>query len=588
MSFKDKIKNIQKNNRLSGHKPSLISTNPDSVRRSIAESVLPEGAVLDDRMIKKSNFWGGSYGFNSPGGSSFYHLQRPYQPDFDSPDRQWYPEDLKEANKFWRLFYKSDPMFGTAVELYSTMMTSDFDITLENEQDSTIRNTLLDMCEKVQLQSVIQNMCKEYLVVGEAIPHCFFNSELGIWDYVNFHNPDFIEVIDPPMVKFDPLIYFVPDDDLRDFLNSTDPEIYEVKKRLPNEFISKVLSRQKIQLSSLNCSFIARKLHPYEARGTSLASRIWRINVVEDAVYNSTIALYRRSAAPLKVLKLGSEASGWIPSPEMEQRLLSLVTQAEIDPAAWITTNFGVNFETWGNTDRGVTISKEHSVIENVKLNALGLSKSFLSGEVSYASAKSGLQVFLRRLLSMRQFFESVWLYPKFFRPIIDIQDWQTSSTAEVAHRIKIKRKASEAEEQGRIIKPKIIWKNKLDSNVDDDMLKALQTIKNMGFDVSLQTIGSTVGLDWVDETKKMAHEFLEKGEVLSETLGETKKLEFEQSRSQQTKPAGAPGSGAPPTGSGKAPPGKKPPSTPPGNSDNPGKPSNEPIESPGSDMVGD
>jgi hypothetical protein len=584
----NKMKNFR---RVSEMEPKMLSSDPEYHKREFASQILPEGATLADRPKKTANWWMGSTGFGGYGGSSMYHTQRPYMPEFDSPDRQWYPEDRCEANRYWRLFYKTDPMFGTAVEMYSTMMTSEYDIVLENTQDASVKKQLEDMCETVNLQKTLQDLVKEYLVLGEAIPHCFFSQQKGIWTHVGFHDPDYVEIIDSSMIDMEPMIYFVPPDELRELLTLSTPEAMELRRTLPVEFVSKVLARQKIRLSPLNCSFIPRKLHPYDERGVSLASRLWRINMVEDAVYNSTISTYRRSAAPLKVLKLGDPNTGWIPAPETEQKLLSMVTQAENDVQSWIVTNYGANFETWGNQDRAITLKMEYDTIEKVKLVALGMSKSFMSGEISFASARSGLQVFLRRLLSMRQFFEAAWIYPKFFNPIIEINDWnQRSTTAEVNHRIKVKRTAQEAADKGLLVTAKLKWKNRLDSAVDEDLLRAIGQLKQYGFDVSMSTIGSTVGMDWRDEQKKKAVEFIEKEDLLTETLGVTKKLKYEQQQQSGAKPPGAAGSGAvPPSGAagagGKAP-AKKEPSTPPGNSEEM-TPSNEAIEPPGSDSVG-
>jgi len=145
------------------------------------------------------------------------------------------------------------------------------------------------------------------------------------------------------------------------------------------------LARQKIRLSSVNCSFIPRKLHPYDERGTSLASRLWRIWMVEDAVYNSTIATFRRNSAPIRVAKLGDRNMGWIPPPETEEKLLHLLTQAEMDPNAWLVWNYGIEFEAWGTQERAITLSKEYDTLEKCKLVALGLSKSFMTGEISYS-----------------------------------------------------------------------------------------------------------------------------------------------------------------------------------------------------------
>ena len=577
--------------RASKFQPKMI--NGGNQQREIAADVLPDGASLSplQKRAQSVQNWTGSAFMNTGGGNSLFHTQRPYLPEFDSPDRQWYPVDRLEANYYWRMFYKIDPFFGTAVDMYSGMMVSDFDIVLTNSSDKTIQNQLKDMCEEVNFLEKFQHLVKEYLVVGEALPHCFFDSEQGMWSYIAFHNPDFIEIQDSPILDMDPIINFLPDDCLRELLTANTPESVEIRKRLPSEFVSKVLARQKIRMSPLNCSYVPRKLHPYDERGTSLASRLWRIWMVEDAVYNSTIATFRRHAAPLKVLKLGDPNTGWIPDPSTEQNLLRMLAQAEMDPQSWIVYNYGINFEAWGANERAITLSREHDTIEKVKLVALGLSKSFLSGEITYAAAKSGLQVFLRRLLSLRQFFENSWILPKFFAPIIAINDWTKSTPSEVNHRYRIKRTAQEIEEKGLLITPKLKWRNKLDPTVDEETLRAYLQLKQFGFDVSMDTIGSVVSLDWKDETRKKVEEFKEKHEIIDSTLGPylKQKYEMENQQNAPAKPPGAAGSGAKPTGGpGTAPkkaPGGQSTSHPPGSGEAPGGALDEGLEGPGSGM---
>lgn len=983
--------------------PSLVSGSGDYAKRELVEEVLPEGATLPPMSKSSSVFspWSGVSSFSGGGGSSMFHTQRPYLPEFDSPDRQWYPKDRITANKYWRLFYKADPIFGTAVEMYSQMMTSDFDIILDDENDTSIKNQLMDMVQETYFLEKFQQLIKEFLVAGEAIPHCFFDEQKGTWSYIGFHNPDYIDIQDSPIIDMDPIISFIPDDCLRDMLTDNTPEALEIRQKLPPEFVSKVLAHQKIRLSPLNCSFIPRKLHPYDERGVSLASRLWRIWMVEDAVYNATISIFRRHAcfikgtkiltdlgiknvediregdtvisgegkfkkvkaawedhaeeiveiksagsellecttnhkfklwvrprkcacgcevdltntsggtprsylsghydfrrdpktgrytkdsnewtvyskepnvtllkdydpikileakdikrgdylliprkfeeipmtvtekdlgmarllgyyvaegckrhlsskkrkeaneygvqlsfslaekdtwakdiesigdllgvrvrtrvdyrendtiregvtrvnidnvkdlwlaswcfenggaysktkvlseivmkwplsmkeqfiiglfrgdghsrkdeeavhyattskslayqvriilaqlgiygsisisekkqknwndcyqviscgngarkiskfvwgkdlvkkgskssyswhwmdddyiyvkvlsvkirkdpqpvynmtvegdqsyianglatknSPIKVLKLGDPNTGWIPSPETERKLLQMVTQAEMDASSWIVYNYGVNFETWGNTDRAVTLSREHDTIEKVKLLALGLSKGFMSGEVSFSSVKGGLQVFLRRLLSMRQFFESTWILPKFFDPIIQINDWVKSTPSEVNHRYRIKRTAQEKREQNLYISPKIKWKNKLDPNVDEEMLRACAQLRNLGFDVSLDTLGTSVSLDWEDELTKKVTEFKKGEEIKNKVLGPNLKQRYDQmNRPAQGKPPGGAGSGAAPPSSGMIKPTGKPPGGQPGEVHPPGSSdSNGPLD---------
>ena len=569
--------------------PKLVSSNGSYQRRKILDGILPDGATLDPRQKRAEvTSWAGSGYFGGSGGSSVVHTQRPFLPEFDSPDRQWYPKNRLEANYYWRMFYKYDPFFGTAVDMYSGMMTSDFDIILENCSDPTIKNTLMDMVEKTMFLERFQQIVKEFLVTGECFPHCFFDDTEGIWSYIAFHNPDFIDVMDNPIIDMDPIISFIPDEALREFLQDNSPEAQEVRSQLPAEFVSKVLARQKIRLSSVNCSFIPRKLHPYDERGTSLASRLWRIWMVEDAVYNATISTFRRNAAPIRVAKLGDRNAGWLPPPETEEKLLHLLTQAEMDPNAWLVWNYGIEFEAWGTQERAITLSKEYDTIEKCKLVALGLSKAFMSGEISYSSSKSGLQVFLRRLLSMRQFFEHSWILPKFFNPIIQINDWSVSTPSETAHRYRIKRSQQEKEEKGLYIKPKLKWRNKLDPSVDEESLRAYLQLKQFGFDVSLSTVGSAVSLDWKNEAKKRAEEFKERDTLIKNTLGPQLKEKYEQAM-QPAKAPGAAGSGAKPPGSAMMPkpqPGGQPgQSHPPGSAEDGNTPLNEGLDSPSSGM---
>lgn len=544
-------------------KPRVFGSNAG--RRADIEKILPEGAALSP---KRSYIYGGSS--LSQAGSQV-HIQRPYEPEIESPDRQYYPQDRLLANKWWRMFYKYDPVFGTAIDMYSEMPISEFEIVLEGDSTKEIIDTLNLMVEQCQFLYKLKQMFSEFLVIGECIPHNFFNEELGIWTYIGVHNPDLIEIKDAGLVNMDPIISFVPDEDIRKLLADTSPEAREIKSKLPSEFVAKVMAKQKIRLKNTNCSFIPRKMHPYDERGTSLASRMFRIWMVEDAVYNSTIATFRRHAAPIKVAKFGNQNTGYIPSPEAQDDFMRQLTIAETDPQAWLSATYAVNFEAWGANDRAITISREHDTIEKVKLVALGLSKGFMTGEVSYASVKGGIQVFLRRILSLRQFFEAIWIYPKFFGPVMKMNGWTKSTPSEVNHNYRMKRTAQELAEEGMYIKPKLQWKNSLDNKVEEELLRAYGQIKQQfDFTVSKETIGAATGLDWRNEVKTSADEYLEENKILEKTLGASEVFKYKE-KTQPVKPPGGAGAGAKPPAAGGKPPVKNDGSAPPGSGGGPG-----------------
>src|SRR3989304_1923542 len=487
------------NERFAAMMPRLATSNPNQTRRDLFSNDLPKGASWDPRRTAQM-FGGGMGGMNqlsssSGGGRNLFTVQRPYQPEFESPDRQQYPVHRILANRYWRLFIKLDPIIGTGLDMYGEMAWSDAKLTGEGVEGE-IREVYEGMWEACSILSLLPAMVREFLGVGEVIPHCFYDDKEGMWTYIALHNPDNLEVIDAPFIKMEPIVEFVPDDQLRAILTSSDPELQKIRQNLPPELVSKLYSRQNIRINTeTNATFIARKLHPYETRGTSILSRMWRILMYEEAIFNASIATARRHAGPLKIAKLGNPQTNWIPGPEHERRFAELVAQAEFDPHAWIIYHYGLQLEAFGTTDRVMTINREWEIIERIKLAALGLSRSFITGELTFASATAGLQVFLRRLLALRNYFESVWLRPKFFKPIAEINEYYRRDRAEIDHRIRVKRTAQEIREDQRLIVPKIDWSHKLNPQVDKDLISAYEMLERMGILISKTKKAAVVNL---------------------------------------------------------------------------------------------
>lgn len=428
--------------------------------------------------------------------------QRPYQPEFESPDRQQYPVHRILANRYWRLFYKMDPIIGNGIDMYSELPWSDYELTGDGI-DGEIKDTLEYMDRETQVRSILPFMVREFLVTGEACPHTFYDDDKGIWTYIAMHNPDQLEVIDAPFIKMDPVVEFMPDSRLQEILTSSHPMLHKVRDSMPNELLSRLMARENIPLSPVNFTFLPRKLHPYDTRGTSIISRMWRILMYEDSIFNASIATARRHAGPLKVAKLGSPQNGWIPGPEQERKLLELLSQAELDVNAWLVYHYGIQFEMVGTTDRIMSIDKHWDLIERVKLIALGISKAFLHGEVTYASAASGLTVFLQRLKAMRQMFENKWLYPKYYGTIAKINKWVKPSEAELSHRVRVRRSSREVDEDKRWIIPRMEWERSLDPSVDAEMINAMQALQGLGVQFSKSTLMAQVNRDFEEEQKQ-------------------------------------------------------------------------------------
>lgn len=467
--------------------------------------ILPEGASLSpgagegyrQAARKHANISGGSIGSDTLQSS-----QRPYQPEFESPDRQAYPVHRILANRYWRLFYKLDHVIGNGIDMYGDLPWGNVEFSGENV-DGEVKDMMEHSWNECSMRAVLPYATREFFVVGEAAPHLFWDDSQGCWTYCALHNPDQLEVVDAPFIKMDPVVEFVPDQRLQQVLSSNHVMLRQVRDTMPRELLTRLMSRQNIPLSPVNFTFLPRKLHPYDTRGTSIISRMWRILMYEDAIYNASIATARRHAGPLKVAKLGNPQNGWIPGPDHERKLLELLAQAELDPHAWLVYHYAINFELVGTTERVMSIDKHNETIERIKLIALGISKAFLHGEVTYASAASGLTVFLQRLKALRDYFVSQWLMPKFFLQMAKINKWVKPTEAELSSRIRVRRSAREVAEDARYIMPTLEWDRTLDPEVNSEKLQALESLQNLGVQVSKSTIMSLAGRDFESETRQ-------------------------------------------------------------------------------------
>lgn len=270
--------------------PQLVSTDPELQRSRLLEEDFRKNGASASPFRKLGQVVPGGTNF---GAGTSITPQTPYAPEFASPDRQSYPVHRILANRYWRLFHKLDPVIGSCIDLFAEMPWSDFQLTGEGV-DGEVRDHFESMCEETEFLALLPYLTREFFVVGEAIPHAFYNGDKHRWDYVTVHNPDQIEVVDAPFIRMDPIIEMIPDQRLRAILSSGDPLLQKVREQMPPELLGRLLSRQNIPLDNLNCTLLARKLHPYDVRGTSIISRLWRVMMLEDAVANVSLATARR------------------------------------------------------------------------------------------------------------------------------------------------------------------------------------------------------------------------------------------------------------------------------------------------------
>lgn len=449
-----------------------------------------------------ANYGGSSGSGSNIRGSGQSLAQSPLYYDYrwSTPDKFYYPKNRVVANSIWREIYKRDPAVATATDMYAELPWSSFEIA--GIDDKHVRQLYEDMFTELNLVPKLPSFTKDYLITGELVLHNIFNSTKGIWERIIPHNPDYVRVEGVGLAIDQPLLWLLPTPEIKRLINSTDPRVRRLQKLLPREIINAFRANREIPLDALNTTYIPRLNSSTNVRGESLYTRLFRVVMYEDFIVNASLAVAQRNAAPLRIFKLGDPNSGWLPDEDDEAAFAEMLSMAEADPLAAIIMHHNVTAELVGVSDRVLLISREWDFIERVKLLGLGVAKSFLVGETSFAAAVAGLQTLMERLASLRLRFEDDWIIKKICAPIAEIHELYRRPRSEVDHRIRIKRPLEERE----LIIPKIKWNKSLEPTQDVAILNIWRDLKERGI-LSERTYASGAGADLDAERKNIAEE---------------------------------------------------------------------------------
>ncbi len=457
-----------------------------------------------------------------------------YDYRWSTPDKFYFPRSRAVANRIWREVYMRDAAIAAATDMYAELPWSKFD--LIGLDDPAIRKVYEDQFNELDLVPKLQNFTRDYYITGELILHAVLNSRRGIWERVISHNPDYVEVKGLGLAFEQPLLWLRPTPEIRSLINSPDPRVREFHKLIPREILNAFRMNRKVSLDSLNTTYIPRLQNSYNVRGTSLYTRLFRVLMYEDFIVNASLAVAQRNAAPLRIFKLGDPDTHWVPSPEVEQQFIEMLAMAEADPMAAIVMHHNVSAELVGVSDRVLLISREWDFIERVKLLAMGVAKSFLVGETSFASSIAGMQMLLERLSALRYKFEQEWIIKKLCKPIAEIHKFYKRKPNELEHRIRIER----PEERTPIV-PQLKWHKSLEPVQDVSVLGVWDRLYEYGL-LSERTYTAGAGIDLEVERKNMLEEL---------RYEEEKKSKLEELGIEMEEPGEAGGAGGLPPPSG-------------------------------------
>lgn len=421
------------------------------------------------------------------------------------------PRTIKQKNRWYRWFYDHDELIGAVLDQHSELPYSLAEILIPND-DPTIQKHTEECLERTKFFSELPKIDLEFMKIGEVFIHTPWDDHDGMWSNIIIHNPDFVEVSFSPLADQECVIELIPSDELKSLVHSTKPETQQLKKRLPEEVVRKVLTGKNIILESDEITHIARRSNPYDVRGTSIISRILRLMMYEDKLREAQITIADNFIYPLKVFKLGDPKKGWIPNETHQRALAQMLQQATFDPNFSLIYHYGLQVDYVTVADKTMRLEKEWSDIAEKKMIALGVGKGFLSGEANYASANVTLQMQLARYKAKRDLFETRWIREKFLKVMAERNEWYKRDKKELIGQYRVSRSAEELRD--RIIIPKLVWHKKLMMRDEQSFLTFLNNVYSQGKGpLSAITLLQYMGLSLEEElsNKKKQSELEEK-----------------------------------------------------------------------------
>lgn len=401
-------------------------------------------------------------------------------------------DDSQETllHKFYRDIYYYDPVAGSAVDLQSSLPFSDFDLVGATPEQLEKYNSAIS---RLNFKLMNRFISSNYLVYGSFTGTTVYNRQQKIFTDLLPYEVEDCKFQFNPFASMDPMITVTPNKELQEFLSSEEPVIKTLRSQIPASLID-VMSKGDFVLDPLTTIFLARRGMDAN-KPVSYYKRILPIYLLEKTLLRGTLVEAGKRQRSLLHVQAGDD--NWEPTPEELQALVSLFQQADLDPLGpIIATRGGI---TAAEARQGGDFWKYTDIIDvtnGLKLRALGISDTFLSGETSYATAEVALSVFIENQKAYRDYYTQSIFYNKLFPVIGAVNGFINSNKSEAFN------KAQRSTDLGTSVKdssnyviPQVRWHKSLEPNNDRDTFEMLEQLSEKGFPVTLRMMAASAGL---------------------------------------------------------------------------------------------
>ena len=456
----------------------------------------------------------------------------------------------------FRDMHRFDATSGSAIDLLSTMPFSDFALT--GMKDEKMARPFYESVENMRCSVLLPNISINYHVLGGVVLSTKWDESKKIFRGVTSHDLDNCNFQEVPVFGIDPSITVNLSSTMIKSLEN--PEILDRYKELIPDDIMKFVEENKgssssgrgdnkgVTLNPDRTIFIPRRGFMEDYSGVSLLQRALPAWLYEKALIRGTVdQVYKRQRSTTHITVAPTEEM--VVTQDELNRVAQMFVNAELDPlGSIVATRDGISVNEVRRGDDFWRWDQNFDTIEKIKLRALGISESFITGDANYSTMEQSLSVFMEGVRDYRNRITREIFYEKIFPTISNAwgftrkkyggtsRELAKSSGLYINERneliVNISSQYPTTAETALDLKdisasdyviPQLQWHKRLMPEADDAYLAVLSTLEEKGVPVSIRHWIASGGMsveslmDGLDEDLETRTKILEYKQQLQE-----------------------------------------------------------------------
>ena len=412
------------------------------------------------------------------------------------------PQTEHVLHRVYKDIYYNDAVGGGCVDLMSMIPFSDFSLgglTMKNSDKP--REQFMETINRLNTRSLLPGISTDYLVLGAHCSSLLYSRERRVFTDLMPHQPENLKVEPLPFFGQDPLLTVTfPPEVIEIIGRQGSKRLERLRQTLGKDLVAQI-KKGKLELDPLSTLFITRRTFSRTDKGTSFFRRILPIYLIEKNLFRGTLVESAKRQRGILHAQLG-DGEEWIPTNQDFEFITDLLMSADSDPiGAIIATRSGIQIDEIRQGGEFWKVTDFSDSVLSMKLRALGISESFLSGEASWNTSDNGMVVFLDMIRSFREYITHALFYNKLF-PLISLINGYTVKGDNIRidsgliNRIDSEEAMFQLNDGSKLLIPTVQWAKQLKPEGDSAYVELLNTMTEKGVPVTLRAMAAAGGID--------------------------------------------------------------------------------------------